>query len=114
MLRKETINALLAFRREREWGQFHTPKNLAIAISVEAAELLEHFQWTTEAGTAEVVSSEPVIAEIADVAILLTYLVHDLGVDLDAAVMQKLVVNGQRYPVTTSRGNARKHTGTCD
>ena len=49
MLRNETVEALLAFRRDREWEQFHTPKNLAIAISVEAAELLQHFQWTSEA-----------------------------------------------------------------
>lgn len=108
MVRKETVDALLAFRRERDWEQFHTPKNLAIAISVEAAELLEQFQWTIGPDGSGVPSSERVREEIADVAILLTYLAHDLGVDLDAAVAHKLVLNGQRYPVATSRGNATK------
>ncbi len=109
MLRKETVAALLTFRHERDWEQFHTPKNLAIAITVEAAELLEHFQWTRETGRVEVASNGPVVEEIADVAILLTYLAHDLGIDLDAAVSQKLQINGQRYPVATSKGTAKKH-----
>jgi len=109
MLRKEIVEALLTFRHERDWEQFHTPKNLAIAITVEAAELLEHFQWTTEAGGVDIAAREPVLEEIADVAILLTYLSHDLGIDLDAAVSQKLLINGERYPVGTSRGSARKH-----
>jgi dCTP diphosphatase len=109
MLSKETVKALLAFRRERDWEQFHTPKNLAIAISVEAAELLEHFQWMSEEGAASVASSQPVWEEVADVMILLTYLAHDLGIDLDAAVNQKLTINGRRYPVATSKGNARKY-----
>ncbi len=114
MLRKATLDALLAFRRERDWDQFHTPKNLAIAISVEAAELLEQFQWTTEAGARDLTSNEALMEEIADVAILLTYLAHDLGVDLDAAVAKKLAINGQRYPVATSRGNATKHGRACE
>jgi NTP pyrophosphatase (non-canonical NTP hydrolase) len=108
MLPDHTVDALLAFRHERDWEQFHTPKNLAIAIAIEAAELLEHFQWTTERGALDPTSLEPVSEEIADVAILLTYLAHDLGVDLNAAVTRKLVINGQRYPAATSRGHSRR------
>lgn len=109
MIRKELVDALLEFRRERDWSQFHTPKNLAIAIAVEAGELLEQFQWTTDAYDPAAASRESVRDEIADVAILLTYLAHDLGIDLDAAVTHKLALNGERYPVATSRGNATKH-----
>ena len=108
----DTIEALLAFRREREWDQFHTPKNLAIAISVEAAELLEHFQWSADSHDKPAELSEEVGDEIADVAILLTYLANDLKIDLDSAVRRKLAINGVRYPVETSRGNARKHGRT--
>lgn len=109
MLNKETIQALLAFRRERDWEQFHTPKNLAIAIAVEAAELLEHFQWTSELAPGEAGGSEALAEEIADVAILLTYLAHDLGIEMDQAVLRKLAINGRQYPVATSKGSARKH-----
>lgn len=109
MVSEQTREALLAFRRDREWEQFHTPKNLAIGIAVEAAELLEHFQWTGEGAIAT--SSTGIRHELADVAILLTYLAHDLGVDLDQAVREKLEVNGRRYPVDQSRGRATKAPG---
>ena len=111
MLRKEIVDALLAFRKDRDWKQFHTPKNLAIAISVEAAELLEQFQWTKEEGAVAAGSSDAIKQEIADVAILLTYLAHDLGIDLDAAVARKLAINGEHYPLETSKGSAQKHSG---
>jgi dCTP diphosphatase len=108
----ESVEALLNFRRERDWERFHTPKNLAIAISVEAAELLEHFQWSADSDVQSAGLGEKVRDEIADVAILLIYLAHDLKIDLDAAVRHKLEVNRDRYPVETSRGNARKHGRT--
>ena len=113
MLSDDTLSQLLAFRLERNWEQFHTPKNLAIAISVEAGELLEQFQWSTESSLFKV-ALPAVQDEIADVCILLTYLARDLKIDLDEAVRQKLAKNGERYPIETSRGNARKHGGdTC-
>ena len=103
--------ALLAFRREREWEQFHSPKNLAIGIAVEAGELLEQFQWTTtDQGPRDTVQGKRrVREEIADVAILLTYISLDLGVDIDQAVKEKLAINESRYPVALSRGTATKH-----
>lgn len=104
--------ALLEFRRARDWEQFHSPKNLAIALSVEAAELLELFQWTSEDGGHGVDGKRlsAIKEEMADLAILLTYLAHDLGVDLDRTVQDKLRLNGERYPVESSRGNATKHS----
>ncbi len=105
MLADETVEQLMAFRREREWEQFHTPKNLAIAISVEAAELLEQFQWSSD--DASVDATEAIRHEMADVAILLTYLAKDLGVDLDSAVRAKLVLNAAKYPVERNRGVVR-------
>jgi len=106
MLSKPTLDRLLAFRRERDWEQFHTPKNLAIAIVVESAELLEQFQWTKASAAPEDLAG--LREEMADVAILLTYLAHDLGIDLDDAVVHKLSANGRRYPVEQSKGVARK------
>ncbi len=112
MLTDETIERLLAFRREREWERFHTPKNLAIAISVEAAELLEQFQWSGEGE--KVAATEAIRHEMADVAILLTYLAKDLSVDLDGAVRAKLELNAAKYPVETNRGVVLKsYRGTA-
>jgi NTP pyrophosphatase (non-canonical NTP hydrolase) len=110
MLTPSTLAALLAFRREREWEAFHAPRNLAIGISVEAAELLEHFQWMAEGEQRPTAAAMPKVEqEIADVAMLLTYLVHDLGIDLDATVQRKLTLNAERYPVETSRGKVVKY-----
>ncbi len=106
MISPGTMRALLEFPRERDWEQFHTPKNLAIAIAVEAGELLEQFQWTRESD--RVGATEAIRHEMADVAILMSYLAHDLDVDLDSAVRAKLAVNSARYPAESSRGSARK------
>ena len=106
------IQALRAFASARDWEQFHTPKNLASALSVEAAELLEHFQWLTEAQsqTLSVDKREQVAAEAADVFLYLLRLCDILGIDLLAAAQRKLVVNGEKYPVDKSRGNAKKYS----
>jgi len=111
MISDTTREALLGFRAERDWEQFHTPRNLAIALSVEAGELLEHFQWARSADEAAIVEARrPAIShEIADLAIYLTYLAHDLGLDLEECVLGKLAVNRARYPVEESKGTARKH-----
>ncbi len=110
MVSDTTLQALLAFRAARAWERFHTPRNLAVGIAVEAGELLEQFQWR-EAGDDGVHPGQAaaVTAEMADVAILLTYLAHDLRIDLDQAVRDKLAVNAQRYPVEKARGRATKY-----
>ena len=108
----ELRSQLLAFRAERDWEQFHNPRTLAAALSVEAAELLEHFIWAKDEGLPALVTErrEEIEAELADVAILLEYLCHDLGVDLSAAVARKLVANAEKYPVAKSRGRSDKYT----
>lgn len=107
-----TLEALLEFRRQRDWQQFHSFRNVATALLVEVAELLEIVQWTADAALPErlIEKRADIEMELADVAILLSYLVHDLGIDLDAAVRRKLALNGERYPVALARGNSRKYS----
>ena len=111
MINDSTLQRLLAFRRERDWEQFHTFKNLAISVSLEAAELLEHAQWTRDADMEGVTSSrrEEICNEIADIAIYLTYMAHDLGLNMDDCVRKKLALNEAKYPVAKSRGRSDKY-----
>jgi NTP pyrophosphatase (non-canonical NTP hydrolase) len=106
------VEALRAFAHARDWAQFHTPKNLACALSVEAAELLEHFQWLTEAQSQSLSSDKKaeVAAEAADVFLYLLQLCDKLGIDLIAAAQAKMLVNAQKYPVDAARGTAAKYT----
>ena len=105
--------ALQRFADARDWEQFHAPKNLACALSVEAAELLEIFQWLDEAQSRAVRPGHPlherVAEEIADVQIYLLRLADKVGVDLDAAVRRKIARNDEKYPPEKARGNARKY-----
>ena len=99
------------FAEAREWQAFHTPKNLVMALSVEAAELLEPFQWLTPEQSCELSAEqrEAVRQEIADVLIYLIRLADVLDVDLLEAAADKLVLNARKYPVDKARGNAFKH-----
>jgi dCTP diphosphatase len=108
----EEVRALaLAFRSERDWEQFHTPANIAIALAVEAGELLAHFQWSSAASSAlEGKKREAIEEEVADLAILLTYFAHDLNIDLNKVVRRKLALNAERYPVALAKGSAKKYT----
>lgn len=112
MIPKSLLEALLDFRRVRDWEQFHTPRNLATAISVEAAELLEPFRWASETQALEIVQTHrlEIANEIADIAILLTYLAHDLAIDIDAAIAAKLLSNAGKYPVEKARGSNKKYS----
>lgn len=112
MLTPELIDTLLEFRRVRDWEQFHTARNVASALSVEASELLEHFIWSSDEQIARIVEEHrtEIALEIADVAILLTYLAHDLSIDLQAAVRTKIAINEQKYPPQRSRGSNKKYT----
>ena len=103
---------LRAFARERDWEQFHAPKNLAMALAVEAAELMEHFQWLTERESGELppAAKEQVAAELADVFIYAVRLADRLGVELGPAVEAKILANAARYPVEKSRGNKKKYS----
>ncbi|MCG6886155.1 MAG: nucleotide pyrophosphohydrolase [Proteobacteria bacterium] len=108
----DLITRLKAFAQEREWEQFHSPKNLAMALSVEAAELLEHFQWLTpeqsENLTAE--KQREVELEMADIFIYLMRLCERLDVDLLQVVEEKIQLNKQKYPADKVRGSSKKYT----
>lgn len=99
----------LAFRGNRDWAQFHNPKDLAISISLEASELLEVFQWS---GSDLEVTGEAnrIREELADVAIYCIYMADAIGIDLASAVSDKIDANGRKYPADKARGSARKYT----
>jgi len=105
-------DALQRFASERDWDQFHSPKNLAIALSVEAAELLEHFQWMPEADSKVLTPDQhaKVREEIADVLLYLVRLADKLNIDLLAAASDKIQVNAAKYPVDRARGSSKKYT----
>lgn len=98
------------FAAERDWEQFHSPKNLAMALSVEIAELVEIFQWLSQAQSKNLDESARAAAseEIADVQIYLLQLADALEIDLSQAVEDKLLVNAQKYPADRVRGSAEK------
>ena len=104
-------DTLRAFTREREWDRYHTPKNLAMALIVEAAELAEHFQWLTaeESQSPQDGKREKIRDELADVLIYLVELADTLDVDLAAAARDKIGKNALKYPVEKARGNAKKY-----
>ncbi|MFZ5557161.1 MAG: nucleotide pyrophosphohydrolase [Pseudomonadota bacterium] len=109
---QELRTRLRAFAAERDWDQFHNPKNLAMALAGEAGELLEHFQWLTLEQSASLppeVLAE-VELEIADVLLFLVRLADKLGVDPAAAAEKKLALNARKYPVEKSRGRSTKYT----
>jgi len=105
-------DALRQFASERDWNQFHSPKNLAIALSVEAAELLEHFQWMPEADSAVLAPEQhaKVREEVADVLLYLIRLADKLDIDLLPAAAEKIEVNRRKYPVEKARGSSKKYT----
>ena len=110
---KKIQKQLSDFADERDWNQFHNPKNLSMALSVEASELVEIFQWLTPEQAEAIMSTdegEHVKEEIADVMIYLIRLADKLNVDLEDAVADKIVKNGEKYPIDTSKGSTTKRT----
>jgi NTP pyrophosphatase (non-canonical NTP hydrolase) len=105
---------ILAFAREREWEQFHNPKNLSMALAAEAAELMEHFLWANPADSAvraaEPARREKIGEELADVIIYALEFANVTGIDVTAAIEDKLVKNAINYPVEKARGRADKYT----
>jgi len=104
--------ALREFAAERDWDQFHSPKNLATALAVEAAEILEHFQWLTEEQSRSLPEAklDEAAEELADVLLYLVRLSDKLGIDLMAAATDKLRKNATKYPVEKSKGKSTKYT----
>ena len=110
----DLVAAVCRLRDERDWAQFHTPKNLAAATAIEAAELQERFLWKTDAEVerdlADAAKRAGVADEIADVVMFAMLLADRLGIDLAEAITAKLAANERKYPVELARGNARKYT----
>jgi len=107
----ELRDTLRAFAAERDWDQFHSPRNLATALAVEAAELLEPFQWLTDEQGSDLPpeTRAAVEMELADVLLYLVRLADKLGVDLEAAARAKIVRNAEKYPADKARGSSRKY-----
>lgn len=95
---------LLMFQKERDWKKFHTPENLAKSISIEAAELLEHFQWQKE------YDENDVADELADVLIYCIYMADAMDFDIKEIILNKMNKNALKYPIDKSKGNAKKYT----
>ena len=100
----EIIDELIKFQQDRDWKKFHTPENLAKSISIESAELLEHFQWGKE------YDLEEVSEELADVLIYCLYMADSLNLDINEIILNKMEKNAVKYPVDKSKGNAKKYT----
>lgn len=106
---EEARQEALSFRRERDWEQFHNPKDLAISISLEAAELLETFQWSGSDTEAERMHPQ-MEEELADVLIYCIFMADRLGIDIPEAISHKIAKNAAKYPVEKARGSSRKYT----
>ena len=108
----DIVVELRRFAEERDWDQFHSPKNLAMATTVEAAELLEHFQWLTEEQSNNLKAEKlaKVAEEIADIQVYLIRLADKLGVDIMESVRAKIKLNAAKYPADKVRGDARKYS----
>ncbi|HXK37520.1 MAG TPA: nucleotide pyrophosphohydrolase [Candidatus Paceibacterota bacterium] len=106
---QELSKEIVDFRDARDWKQFHNPKDCAISLSLEAAEVLEHFQWKNDGEMAEHVEreKEAIGSELADVLNVVLLMSYDLGIDIEEALRKKMKMNGEKYPVEKSKG---KHT----
>ncbi len=105
---------VMAFARERDWEQFHAPKNLSMALAAEAAELMEHFLWATPEASREIardpVKREKIAEELADIVIYALEFANATGLDLAGAIEAKMAANAKKYPVEKARGRADKYT----
>ncbi|MGN0177188.1 MAG: nucleotide pyrophosphohydrolase [Methanobrevibacter sp.] len=99
----EIFDELIKFQTERDWKKFHTPENLAKSISIEAAELLEHFQWQKDYNSSEVAE------ELADVLIYCLYMADAMNFNVKEIILNKIKKNAIKYPVDKSKGNALKY-----
>jgi dCTP diphosphatase len=107
---EDIARRLMKFAEERDWGQFHSPKNLAISLSVEAGELLEIFQWLPENPPYDETVRDKASEEIADILIYAIMFSRKMNIDLEKAVQNKIEVNEKKYPVDKAMGSARKYT----
>ncbi len=108
---KEITGKIIRFRDERDWMQFHDPKNMAVSIILEASELLEHFQWKTKEEVQKYVmqNKAEIKDEIADIALYLFELADNLGINLMSAMEEKLKKNETKYPIEKAKGRHTKY-----
>jgi NTP pyrophosphatase (non-canonical NTP hydrolase) len=108
---QELTQEILDFRSARDWAQFHTLRTLSSSLVIEAAELAELTQWTADAELAQRAGEvrARLEEEVSDLLILMTYLVHDQGIDVAAAIRNKLQANDRKYPVEKFKGTSRKY-----
>ena len=110
----ELKNRILAFARERDWEQFHAPKNLSMALATEAAELMEHFLWASPEKSREIAGDpakrQMIAEELADVVIYALEFANSTGLDVAGAIEDKMAANARKYPVEKARGRADKYT----
>ena len=105
---EDDLKKILKFQKERDWKQFHSPKNLALSLSIEAAEILEIFQWTKDNNLPKD-KKEKLSEELADVYYYLLLLSHEAGIDLEKAFKSKMEINERKYPVDKAKGNSKKY-----
>lgn len=111
-LNGKLMGKILKFRNRRDWAQFHDPKNLAEAISIEAGELLEHFLWKTPQESRKVTKEQrkELASEIADILIFSMLFAHETKINIEKAILDKISHNELRYPVEKAKGSAKKYT----
>ena len=111
MIKQETIDRILKFRNDRDWGQFHTIKDLCLGLNIEVSELQELFLWKDDKEIEATINSkkESIGDELADIFIFLAYLSNDLKIDLNEAINRKIDNNGIKYPIDKSKGSNKKY-----
>lgn len=109
---EELTKDILSFREARDWKQFHNPKDLSISLALEAAEVLEHFQWKSKEEIDEYIISdrEEIAEELADVLYWVLLMAHDLDININEALDNKMKKNEKKYPVEKAKGNHNKYT----
>lgn len=106
---EQLVRDIIVFRNERDWKQYHNPKDLALSLSLEASELLEIFQWKTSEEAVRTKRME-IEEELADVLIYAMTMAHDLEIDIESAIRSKIAKNAIKYPVHKAKGSAQKYT----
>lgn len=104
MIKEATISKIMQFNKERDWEQFHSPENLSKSIVIESAELLENFQWGSN------YNIDNIKEELADVLMYSIMLAHNLDIDIDEIIINKLKENEEKYRIEDARGNSKKYT----
>lgn len=107
-MNKKIIDQILKFRNDRNWKQFHTPKDLAISISLESAELLENFQWSGKDLICKN-KKDQIAEELADIMIYCILMAESCNLDIDDIIKKKININEKKYPISKSKGNAKKY-----